>query len=102
MPFALFWCSRVISTLALHMQTVAVGWQLYSLTGGAVDSLFTGTSNQLGEFESGLLAAVFGPVPAVLIGGIGTIVVAGLWMHRFPQLRRFRLADGSPVAEGSP
>src|SRR2546425_3812320 len=36
-PFALFWCSRVLSTLALHMQTVAVGWQLYSLTGSALD-----------------------------------------------------------------
>src|SRR5262245_11083843 len=58
----------------------------------AVHSLFTGTSNQLGEFESGLLAALFGPVAAVLIGGVGTIVVAALWMHRFPELRRFRLA----------
>jgi len=59
----------------------------------AVHSLFTGTSNQLGEFESGLLAALFGAVPAVLIGGIGTIVVAALWMYRFPELRRFELAD---------
>jgi len=60
----------------------------------AVHSLFTGTSNQLGEFESGLLAALFGAVPSVLIGGVGTIAVAGLWMYRFPELRRFRLADG--------
>lgn len=59
----------------------------------AVHSLFTGTSNHLGEFESGLLAAVFGTVPAVLIGGVGTIVVAALWMYRFPELRRFRLVD---------
>jgi MFS family permease len=58
----------------------------------AVHSLSTGTSNQLGEFESGLLAALFGPVAAVLIGGVGTIVVAAVWMHRFPALRRFRLA----------
>jgi len=57
----------------------------------AVHSLFTGTSNQLGEFESGLLAALFGAVPAVLIGGVGTIGVAVLWMYRFPELRRFRL-----------
>src|SRR5204863_9008273 len=35
--FALFWCSRVLATLALHMQAVAVGWQLYSLTGSAFD-----------------------------------------------------------------
>jgi len=58
----------------------------------AVHSLFTGTSNQLGEFESGLLAALFGAVPAVLVGGIGTIVVVALWMYRFPELRRFELA----------
>jgi len=56
----------------------------------AVHSLFTGTSNQLGEFESGLAAALFGPVPAVLIGGIGTIAVAALWMYLFPELRRIR------------
>jgi hypothetical protein len=58
----------------------------------AVHSLFTGTSNQLGEFESGLLAAFFGAVPAVLIGGIGTLVVVLAWMYRFPELRRFELA----------
>ena len=57
----------------------------------AVHSLFTGTSNQLGEFESGLLAALFGAVPAVLIGGIGTIVVVAVWMAHFPELRRFEL-----------
>jgi MFS family permease len=56
----------------------------------AVHSLFTGTSNQLGEFESGLVAALFGPVPAVLIGGLGTITVAALWMRLFPDLRRIR------------
>ena len=59
----------------------------------AVHSLFTGTSNQLvASSESGLLAALFGAVPAVLIGGIGTIVVVALWMYRFPELRRFELA----------
>jgi MFS family permease len=62
----------------------------------AVHSLFTGTSNQLGEFESGLLAALLGPVAAVLIGGVGTIAVAALWMARFPELRRFRLVESRP------
>jgi MFS family permease len=57
----------------------------------AVHSLFTGTSNQLGEFESGLLAALVGAVPAVLLGGAGTIAVAAVWMYRFPELRRFHL-----------
>jgi len=52
----------------------------------AVNSLFIGTSNQLGEFESGITAAWFGAVIAVLIGGIGTIIVVALWMRIFPQL----------------
>jgi MFS family permease len=54
----------------------------------AVHSLFTGTSNQLGAFESGLAAALLGAVPAVLLGGLGTVAVAGLWMFIFPELRR--------------
>jgi len=52
----------------------------------AVNSMFIGTSNQLGEFESGLTASLFGVVPAVLIGGIGSIVIAVLWMKLFPEL----------------
>jgi hypothetical protein len=54
----------------------------------AVHSLFTGTSNQLGAFESGLAAALLGAVPAVLLGGLGTVAVAALWMFIFPELRR--------------
>jgi MFS family permease len=53
----------------------------------AVNMLFIGTSNQLGEFESGMTAALFGTVPAVLLGGIGTIAVAVIWMRLFPALR---------------
>jgi MFS family permease len=52
----------------------------------AVNSMFIGTSNQLGEFESGLTASWFGAVPSVLIGGIGTIIVAAIWMRLFPGL----------------
>jgi MFS family permease len=52
----------------------------------AVNSMFIGTSNQLGEFESGATAALFGTVPAVLIGGIGTLVVVLLWTRLFPKL----------------
>ncbi|MCC7371458.1 MAG: MFS transporter [Chloroflexi bacterium] len=59
----------------------------------AVNSLFTGTSNQLGDFESGLTAAWFGVVPAVLIGGIGTVLVALTWMRLFPDLRRVERFD---------
>jgi MFS family permease len=56
----------------------------------AVNSLFIGTSNQLGEFESGTLAGLIGTVPAAFIGGVGTIIVAGLWMYLFPSLRKIR------------
>jgi MFS family permease len=59
----------------------------------AVHSLFTGTSNQLGEFESGLAAALFGVVPAVLIGGLGTITVAVVWMRLFPELRQASMLE---------
>ena len=54
----------------------------------AVHSLFTGTSNQLGAFESGLVGALVGTVPSVLLGGIGTVAIAVLWMVLFPELRR--------------
>jgi MFS family permease len=54
----------------------------------AVNSLFIGTSNQLGEFESGVTAALFGTVPSVVLGGLGTIAVAMIWMILFPELRK--------------
>ena len=54
----------------------------------AVNAIFINTSNQLGEFESGMLAAWMGAAPAAAIGGIGTLVVVALWMKLFPHLRR--------------
>ncbi len=54
---------------------------------GAVNYLFVNASFQLGEFESGVTAALLGAVPAAALGGIGTIVVALLWMKFFPALR---------------
>jgi MFS family permease len=53
----------------------------------AVDMIFIGASNELGQFESGLTAHWFGTVPAVIIGGAGTLVVVGLWSWLFPDLR---------------
>jgi MFS family permease len=65
----------------------------------AVHSLFIGTSNTLGEFESGVTAAWFGTVPAVLLGGIGTLVVVALWIKLFPELVKFdRLRDNREPA----
>lgn len=52
----------------------------------AVAAIFIGASNQLGEFESGVMAAAFGAVSSVTIGGIGTLAVVALWMKFFPQL----------------
>ena len=54
----------------------------------AVDMVFIGASNELGQFESGLTAQWFGTVPAVLLGGVGTLVVIALWAWKFPELRR--------------
>ncbi|HEX4065821.1 MAG TPA: MFS transporter [Acidobacteriaceae bacterium] len=54
----------------------------------AVNSLFVGASNELGEFESGLTAQWWGAVRAVVIGGIGSLVITGLWSALFPNLRR--------------
>jgi MFS family permease len=58
-----------------------------------VNAVFTGTSNTLGDFESGVTAAWFGAIPAVLIGGIGTLLVAFIWMRSFPQLVRIESLD---------
>ena len=54
----------------------------------AFNSLFVGTSNQLGEFESGMLAGLLGVIPSGVVGGIGTILIALLWMRLFPALRK--------------
>ena len=55
---------------------------------GAINYLFVGTSNTLGEFESGVLAGLFGAVTSAFIGGLGSLLVAGIWMMLFPALRR--------------
>jgi len=54
----------------------------------AVNSLFVGTSNSLGDFRAGVMAAWFGAVPAVLVGGVGTVLVALICLRVFPQLAR--------------
>ena len=54
----------------------------------AVDMIFIGASNEFGEFESGVTAAWFGTVPAVILGGIGTLAVVSLWAWMFPELRK--------------
>jgi hypothetical protein len=62
----------------------------------AVNMLFIGTSNQLGEFESGTVAALIGAVPAVVLGGVGTLAVTLLWMRLFPTLRQLDRLEARP------
>ncbi|MGG7580175.1 MFS transporter [Rhizobium sp. L9] len=59
----------------------------------AVNMVFVGASNELGEFRAGTMASVFGAVPAVIIGGIGTLAVAAIWASSFPKLRRIDTLD---------
>ena len=63
----------------------------------AINRLFVGASNELGEFESGLTATLFGTVPSVVIGGVGTLAIFAIWGWLFPSLREVdRLSDVTP------
>ena len=62
----------------------------------AVNSLFIGTSNQLGEFESGMVAGLLGVIPSGIVGGIATILIALLWMRLFPDLRSIDTLPNAP------
>jgi MFS family permease len=68
----------------------------------AVNAIFINTSNQLGEFESGLLASWLGAVGATVVGGVGTLVVVGLWMWMFPGLRRRQQLSVTPEVVATP
>jgi MFS family permease len=59
----------------------------------AVNSVFIGASNELGEFRAGTVAHLIGPVPAVVIGGFGAMAIAVIWSRIFPQLREQRTLD---------
>jgi hypothetical protein len=62
--------------------------------------MFTGTTGSLGQFRAGVLAALLGAVPSALIGGIGAIAVAALWMWWFPDLKRIGSLEHEPVLSG--
>jgi MFS family permease len=68
----------------------------------AVDMIFIGASNELGEFESGLTAHWFGTVPAVILGGAGTLIVVALWAWLFPELRKADRLVPVPTADDVP
>lgn len=63
---------------------------------GAISTLFISASNELGEAESGFLAALMGPVASVVLGGAGSVVVAAVWSRMFPELRAARKFDSPP------
>ena len=65
----------------------------------AVNGMFTGTSNYLGDFRAGAVAAAIGAVPAVLIGGVGVFAIVALWVFLFPQLWRIRTFEDLPAAQ---
>ncbi|MBY3466311.1 MFS transporter [Rhizobium laguerreae] len=67
----------------------------------AVNMVFVGASNELGEFRAGTMAALFGAVPAVVIGGVGTLVVAAIWASSFPKLRRIDTLDAPSASPHS-
>ena len=62
----------------------------------AVEMMFIGASNELGGFESGLTAQWFGTVPAVVLGGLGALVVTAVWAWKFPELRNAATPSGLP------
>ncbi len=91
-----FWLSfcALVASGAADMVSVVVRQTLVQLDTpdhmrgrvGAVNSMFIGASNQLGEFESGATAALLGPVGSVVLGGVGTVLVALAWFRLFPSL----------------
>lgn len=91
LSFAALWVSGAADMVSVVIRQSLV--QLDTPDGmrgrvSAVNSVFIGASNQLGEFESGATAALLGPVGSVLAGGLGTLLVAALWMRFFPDLAR--------------
>lgn len=97
------WLSIVALALAGSVDMISVYiretliqlWTPDALRGrvNAVNMVFVGASNELGEFRAGTVAALIGVVPAVVVGGIGTLAIAGIWAWAFPMLRQVRRLD---------
>jgi Transmembrane secretion effector len=65
----------------------------------AVSGLFVGGSAELGEFETGVVTRLLGPVAAAIFGGVGSLLVTGVWSRMFPSLRKADRLDGSSILE---
>ena len=84
---ALGWCDMISVVIRAALVQLETPDEMRGRV-SAVNAVFIGTSNEFGEFESGLTAAWLGAVPAALLGGIGTLAVVILWIYLFPQLLR--------------
>jgi hypothetical protein len=78
----------VVAQDILHVGEVGYGVLRAAPGVGAAERVFIGASNELGAFESGTLARFIGTVPAILVGGVTSVAIAGLWFVLFPSLRR--------------
>ena len=98
--------SGAFDMLSVNIRTTAVTYATPDWVRGrvgAVEGVFIGASNQLGAFESGATAALFGAVPAVIAGGAATVLIAALWSKLFPALSRLdRMQDLAPGAGAAP
>lgn len=92
---ALFFMGAFDMVSVIIRETLLQLWTPDEVRGrvSAVNSVFLGASNELGEFRAGVMAALIGAVAAVTVGGIGTMAVAALWSRLFPGLRQARKLD---------
>ncbi|MGA7540294.1 MAG: hypothetical protein WBW93_16175 [Steroidobacteraceae bacterium] len=99
---ALYLTRRPVDQISVYIRATLVQFATPDAMRGrvsAVSTLFISASNELGGFESGLTAALLGTVPAVVLGGVGTLAVVALWMRAFPPLRTVDLMrDVMPAA----
>ncbi len=89
-------CLGAADTISVYVrQTLIQLWTPDELLGrvSAVNMVFIGASNELGEFRAGTMAAFIGAVPAVTLGGVAAVGVAGLWAWMFPQLRKIETLE---------
>ena len=89
-------CLGAADTISVYVrQTLIQLWTPDELLGrvSAVNMVFIGASNELGEFRAGTMAAFIGPVAAVTLGGVAAVGVAGLWAWMFPQLRTIQTLE---------
>lgn len=107
MPLSLF-CLAILGAadmISVYVrQSLIQLWTPDDMRGrvGAVSSLFISGSNELGEAESGFLAGLIGPVPAVIAGGVGAVLVAVSWSWWFPELKRAKTFDPPKTLEDIP